>query len=92
MVTLSNLDLAIAAILVLVLALLSARLQAGVSRQLLIAAARTAGSSLVNERPSSPHAWPVPMAGTTRRLSDTTRSSWPAFTSFGSRTASSTPS
>jgi len=42
MVTLSNPDLAIAAILVLVLALLSARLQAGISRQLLIAAARTA--------------------------------------------------
>ena len=42
MITLSNLDLAIAAILVLALALLSVRLQAGISRQLLIAAARTA--------------------------------------------------
>jgi putative ABC transport system permease protein len=42
MVTLSTLDLAIAAVLVLALALLSARLQAGISRQLLIAAARTA--------------------------------------------------
>jgi putative ABC transport system permease protein len=42
MITLSNLDLAIAAVLVLALALLSARLQADVSRQLLIAAARTA--------------------------------------------------
>ena len=42
MITLSNLDLAIAAVLVLALALLSARLQANVSRQLLIAAARTA--------------------------------------------------
>jgi putative ABC transport system permease protein len=42
MITLSNLDLAIAALLVLALALLSARLQADVSRQLLIAAARTA--------------------------------------------------
>ena len=42
MITLSNPDLAIAAVLVLALALLSARLQAGVSRQLLIAAARTA--------------------------------------------------
>jgi putative ABC transport system permease protein len=42
MVTLSTLDLAIAALLVLLLALLSARLQAGISRQLLIAAARTA--------------------------------------------------
>jgi putative ABC transport system permease protein len=42
MITLSNPDLAIAAILVLALALLSARLQADVSRQLLIAAARTA--------------------------------------------------
>jgi len=42
MITLSNLDLAIAAVLVLALALLSAQLQAGVSRQLLIAAARTA--------------------------------------------------
>jgi putative ABC transport system permease protein len=42
MITLSNPDLAIAAVLVLALALLSARLQADVSRQLLIAAARTA--------------------------------------------------
>jgi len=42
MITLSNLDLAIAAVLVLALALLSVRLQADVSRQLLIAAARTA--------------------------------------------------
>ena len=42
MITLSNPDLAIAAVLVLALALLSARLQANVSRQLLIAAARTA--------------------------------------------------
>jgi len=42
MITLSNPDLAIAALLVLALALLSARLQANVSRQLLIAAARTA--------------------------------------------------
>jgi putative ABC transport system permease protein len=42
MVTLSNLDLGIAALLVLALALLSTRLQAGISRQLLIAAARTA--------------------------------------------------
>jgi len=42
LITLSNLDLAIAALLVLGLALLSMRLQAGVSRQLLIAAARTA--------------------------------------------------
>jgi putative ABC transport system permease protein len=42
MITLSNLDLGIAAVLVLALALLSVRLQAGVSRQLLIAAARTA--------------------------------------------------
>jgi putative ABC transport system permease protein len=42
MVTLSTLDLAIAALLVLALALLSTRLQAGISRQLLIAAARTA--------------------------------------------------
>jgi UDP-glucose/iron transport system permease protein len=42
LITLSNLDLAIAALLVLGLALLSTRLQAGVSRQLLIAAARTA--------------------------------------------------
>jgi putative ABC transport system permease protein len=42
MVTLSTLDLAIAALLVLALALLSTRLRAGVSRQLLIAAARTA--------------------------------------------------
>ena len=42
MITLGTLDLAIAAVLVLALALLSARLQAGVSRQLLIAAARTA--------------------------------------------------
>jgi len=41
MITLSNLDLAIAAVLVLALALLSVRLQADVSRQLLIAAART---------------------------------------------------
>jgi UDP-glucose/iron transport system permease protein len=42
MVTLSALDLGIAALLVLALALLSVRLQAGISRQLLIAAARTA--------------------------------------------------
>jgi putative ABC transport system permease protein len=42
MVTLSTLDLAIAALLVLALALLSTRLQAGMSRQILIAAARTA--------------------------------------------------
>ena len=42
MVTLSTLDLGIAALLVLALALLSVRLQAGISRQLLIAAARTA--------------------------------------------------
>jgi len=42
MITLSNPDLAIAAILVLALALLSVRLQAGISRQMLIAAARTA--------------------------------------------------
>jgi putative ABC transport system permease protein len=42
MITLSTLDLAIAALLVLGLALLSTRLRAGVSRQLLIAAARTA--------------------------------------------------
>ena len=42
MITLSNPDLAIAAVLVMALALLSARLQADVSRQLLIAAARTA--------------------------------------------------
>jgi putative ABC transport system permease protein len=42
MITLSNPDLVIAAVLVLALALLSARLQADVSRQLLIAAARTA--------------------------------------------------
>jgi putative ABC transport system permease protein len=42
MVELSTLDLAIAASLVLALALLSRRLQAGISRQLLIAAARTA--------------------------------------------------
>jgi putative ABC transport system permease protein len=42
MITLSNLDLAIAALLVFGLALLSTRLRAGVSRQLLIAAARTA--------------------------------------------------
>ncbi len=31
-----------------------------------MAAARTCWSSLVNDSPSSPHAWPVPMAGTTR--------------------------
>jgi putative ABC transport system permease protein len=42
MITLSNVDLVIAALLVLALALLSLRLQAGVSRQLLVAAARTA--------------------------------------------------
>jgi putative ABC transport system permease protein len=42
MVTLSVLDLSVAALLVLVLALLAARLRAGVSRQLVIAAARTA--------------------------------------------------
>jgi putative ABC transport system permease protein len=42
MITLSTLDLAIAALLVLALALLSRRLQAGMSRQILIAAARTA--------------------------------------------------
>ena len=42
MITLSNTDLAIAALLVLALALLSMRLKAGISRQLLIAAARTA--------------------------------------------------
>jgi putative ABC transport system permease protein len=42
MVTLSTLDLGIAALLVLALALLSMRLQAGISGQLLIAAARTA--------------------------------------------------
>jgi putative ABC transport system permease protein len=42
MITLSNLDLAIAGLLVLGLALLSMRLRAGVARQLLIAAARTA--------------------------------------------------
>jgi len=42
MVTLSALDLGIAALLVLALALLSMRLKAGISRQLLIAAARTA--------------------------------------------------
>jgi putative ABC transport system permease protein len=45
MITLSTLDLAIAALLVLALALLSRRLQAGMSRQILIAAARTAISS-----------------------------------------------
>jgi putative ABC transport system permease protein len=42
MVTLSTLDLGIAALLVLALALLSMRLKAGISRQLLVAAARTA--------------------------------------------------
>jgi putative ABC transport system permease protein len=42
MVSLSLADLALAAVLVVVLALLSLRLQAGVSRQLLVAAARTA--------------------------------------------------
>jgi putative ABC transport system permease protein len=42
MVKLSTLDLGIAALLVLALALLSMRLKAGISRQLLIAAARTA--------------------------------------------------
>jgi len=42
MVTLSTLDLGIAALLVLALALLSTRLKAGISRQLLVAAARTA--------------------------------------------------
>jgi len=42
MVTLSTLDLGIAALLVLALALISMRLQAGISGQLLIAAARTA--------------------------------------------------
>jgi putative ABC transport system permease protein len=42
MVKLSTLDLGIAALLVLALALLSIRLKAGISRQLLIAAARTA--------------------------------------------------
>ena len=42
MIALSTLDLAIAALLVLALALLATRLQAGMSRQILIAAARTA--------------------------------------------------
>ena len=42
MVALSTLDLAIAAFLVVILALLTAPLRAGISRQLLIAAARTA--------------------------------------------------
>ena len=42
MVALSTTDLAIAAILVVILALLTAPLRAGISRQLLIAAARTA--------------------------------------------------
>ncbi len=42
MITLSAQDLAIAAVMVLLLALLSVRLHAGISRQLLIAAARTA--------------------------------------------------
>ena len=38
-----------------------------------IAASRTPASSLVNDSFSSPHAWPVPMAGTARPCPPTTR-------------------
>jgi hypothetical protein len=46
-----------------------------------MAAARTAGSSLVKDSPSSPQAWPVPMAGTARPRLEIRSSSSPASTS-----------